>query len=170
MLESKVIEAFPEIKEIKDEELRKKVVKTWVMAMERGGWNELKGIPYTLVIETKREFVEHTRMVTKTAMGAAKARGDLNMDYVIAAALLHDVGKLLEFTVKDGKVVKSDYGKMIRHPVSGAILAAEAGLPDEIVHAIVAHSKEGDAVKRTPLAVLIHHCDFIDFEIDKARM
>ena len=170
MLEDVVLDAFPEINEIKDAELREKVIKTWVMAMERGGWKDLKGIPYTLVVETNREFTEHTRMVTKTAMGAAKARGDLDMDYVIAAALLHDVGKLLEFTVKDGKVVKSDYGKLIRHPVSGAILASEVGLPDEIVHAIVAHSKEGDAVKRTPLAVLIHHCDFIDFEIDKARM
>ncbi len=170
MFEDTVLEAFPEINEIKDEELRKKVIKTWTMAMERGGWKDLKGIPYTLVIETDREFVEHTRMVTKTAMAVAFAREGLDMDYVIAAALLHDVGKLLEFTVKDGKVVKSDYGKMIRHPVSGAILASEAGLPDEIVHAIVAHSKEGDAVKRTPLAVLIHHADFIDFEIDKARM
>lgn len=170
MLEDVVLNAFPEINEIKDENLRKKVVKTWVMAMERGGWKDLSGIPYTLVIDTEREFVEHTRMVTKTAMGAAKARGDLEMDHVIAAALLHDVGKLLEFTVKDGKVVKSDYGKMIRHPVSGAMLANEAKLPDEIVHAIVAHSKEGEAVKRSPLAVLIHHADFIDFEIDKARM
>lgn len=170
MLEDVVLDAFPEINEIKDAELREKVIKTWVTAMERGGWNDLKGIPYTLVIETNREFVEHTRMVTKTAMAAAFARGDLDMDYVIAAALLHDVGKLLEFTVKDGKVIKSDYGKMIRHPVSGAILASEAGLPREIIHAIVAHSKEGDAVKRTPLAVLIHHSDFIDFEIDKARM
>ena len=105
MLEDVVIEAFPEINEIKNEELREKVVKTWVTAMERGGWRDLRGIPYTLVVDTKREFVEHTRMVTKTAMAAAFARGDLDMDYVIAAALLHDVGKLLEFTVKDGKVV-----------------------------------------------------------------
>ena len=170
MYREKILEAFPEIMNIKDDDLRDKVVKTWEMAMERGGWTDLKGIPYTLVIETEREFVEHTRMVTKTAIGAAEARGDLDIDMVIAAALLHDVGKLLEFTVKDGKVVKSEYGKMIRHPVSGAMLASEAGLPDEVVHAIIAHSKEGEAVKRTPLAVLIHHADFIDFEIDKARM
>ena len=169
MHRDRILEAFPEIMEIQDEELREKVIQVWDMAMQRGGWDELRGIPYTLVIETDREFVDHTRMVTRTAIGAAKARGDLDMDMVIAAALLHDVGKLLEFTVKDGKVVKSDYGRMIRHPVSGAILASEAGLPDEVVHAIIAHSKEGDAVKRTPLAVLIHHADFIDFEIDKAR-
>ncbi len=169
MYEDIIKKAFPEIDEIKDEDLRNKVIATWDMAMRKGGWNDLKGIPYTLTMETDREFVEHTGMVTRIAMGAAKARRDLDMDMVIAAALLHDVGKLLEFEVKDGKVVKSAYGKMIRHPVSGAILASEAGLPDEIVHAIIAHSKEGEAVKRTPLAVLIHHADFIDFEIDKAR-
>jgi hypothetical protein len=33
----------------------------------------------------------------------------------------------------------------------------------------VAHSKEGESVKRIPEAILIHHCDFIDFEIAKFK-
>jgi hypothetical protein len=48
-------------------------------------------------------------------------------------------------------------------------LAMRVGAPVELQHIIVAHSKEGDSVKRIPEAILVHHCDFIDFEIAKHR-
>jgi hypothetical protein len=41
----------------------------------------------------------------------------------------------------------------------------EFGLPDKVVHIIASHSKEG--ADRIPESILIHHCDFIDFEIEK---
>jgi len=94
---------------------------------------------------------------------------NLNGDYLIAGALLHDVGKLMEYELKDdGTVVKSEIGKKMRHPVSGSKLAEECGLPEEVVHIIYAHSKEGDTIKRSPEAIIVHHCDFIDFEIKKS--
>jgi hypothetical protein len=55
----------------------------------------------------------------------------------------------------------------MRHPESGAKLAEECDLPKEVVHIIAAHSHEGDSMNRTPEAIIIHHCDFIDFEIKK---
>jgi hypothetical protein len=54
---------------------------------------------------------------------------------------------------------------MIRHPVSGYGLVLEAGLPVEIAHIVAAHSREGESVNRSPEAIVIHHCDFIDFDI-----
>ena len=72
--------------------------------------------------------------------------------------------------MKDGKVVKSRFGALVRHPVSGVGLAMKHGLPDEIVHIIAAHSKDREAVKRIPEAILINHCDFIDFEIAKTKI
>jgi hypothetical protein len=41
----------------------------------------------------------------------------------------------------------------------------EVGLNDEIVNIIASHSKEGEFVERCKEAIVIHHCDFIDFEI-----
>ena len=165
-------ELIPEINEIHDEELREKVKKVWEYAIEKGGWKDypLDKIPFTLLIPTERDLITHTRMVTRMAIAVGKERGDVNMDYLIAGAILHDVGKLLEFTVKDGKVVKSEYGKRIRHPVSGAMLAEKFDLPWEIAHIIAAHSKEGDFIKRTPEAVIVNHCDFTDFHIEKGKM
>lgn len=160
---------FPEVDEIKDEALRGKVIKIWRKAMERGGWDEIESIPFTLLISTDKSLVEHTRIITRMAMAVADERKDLDMDKVIAGALLHDVGKLLEYERRDGRVVKSEMGKRIRHPVSGAALAMEEGL-DSIAHIIAAHSKEGEFVERSKETILIHHCDFIDFEIEKAKV
>ena len=166
----KIHEMFPELEEMEDQELKERTAAVWKDAMERGGWEDLTGVPFTLLVpDLEEDLVEHTRRVTRSAMAIADLRGDLRRDYVIAGGLLHDVGKAMEMTREGTGVAKSENGKLLRHPVSGAGLAMHHGLPDEIAHIIAAHSKEGEMVKRIPEAVLIFHCDFIDFEIMKAQ-
>ncbi len=166
----KIHEMFPELEEIKDQELREKTMAVWKDAMDRGGWEDMAGVPFTLIIDDLDEdLIEHTRRITRSALLVADERGDLRRDYVAAGALLHDVGKAMEFAKEGDKVVKSHNGKLLRHPVSGAALAMAHGMPDEITHIIASHSKEEEMVKRIPEAVLIYHCDFIDFEIKKAQ-
>ena len=162
---------LPEATQIRDPKLFDGVLRTWQLALDRGGWKveDLKHIPFTLLVETRTSLLEHTRSVTRMAMAAARERRDLKMDYVIAGGLLHDVGKLLEYEKRGGKVVKSNSGELVRHPVSGYGLTRETNLPLEVSHIVIAHSDEGEKVKRTPEAILIHHCDFIDFEIAKRR-
>jgi putative nucleotidyltransferase with HDIG domain len=160
---------FPLLGDIKDEELRGKVVECWTLAMERGGWDSLDGIPFTLLLPDAGEFTGHVNRVTAMAAAVGRERDDLDMDVLIAGALLHDVGKLLEYERVDGQVQKSGMGHIIRHPVSGAALATLVGLPDSIVSIIAAHSKEGEYVERIPEAVVVHHCDFIDFHIAKGK-
>ncbi len=165
-----VKKAFPELESIKDEKLKQGVIDAWTDAMEMGGWKKLDHIPFTLLIDDpSASLLAHTRTVTQQAMAVANVRDDLDMDLVIAGGLLHDVGKLLEYDETNGKIVKSRFGALVRHPVSGASLAMKHGLPDEITHMIAAHSKEGEMVKRIPEAILINHCDFIDFEIAKTK-
>jgi putative nucleotidyltransferase with HDIG domain len=170
MIETRDIESsFPELAWIQNKELRTKVVNVWKTAGDRGRWQRLRDIPFTLLFENSGLLVDHTRRMTKLAWNVVNAREEkLNKDYLIAGALLHDVGKLLEYEMKDGKIVKSKLGETMRHPASGAKLAEECGLPREVIHIIAAHSHEGDAMNRTPEAIIIHHCDFIDFEIKKA--
>ena len=100
-------------------------------------------------------------------MSVTHERNTSTKIYLIAGALLHDVGKLLEYEMKDGKIMKSKFGEKMRHPAAGAQLAEECDLPKEVVHIIAAHSHEGDSMNRSPEAIIIHHCDFIDFEIKK---
>ena len=50
------------------------------------------------------------------------------------------------------------------------MLAEKFDLPWEIAHIIAAHSKEGDFIKRIPEAVIVNHCDFTDFHIEKGKL
>lgn len=161
---------FSELQWIKDEALRDKVVEVWKKAADCGNWETLDDVPFTLLFENSGLLTEHTKRITRLVKSVLETRDeDLNEDYLIAGALLHDVGKLMEYELKDdGTVVKSEFGKKMRHPVSGSKLAEECGLPEEVVHIIYAHSKEGDTIERSPEAIIVHHCDFIDFEIKKS--
>jgi putative nucleotidyltransferase with HDIG domain len=89
-------------------------------------------MPFTLLIDPcPFTYADHARAVTGASMAAAavmKERyGDkcaIDMDALRAGALLHDVGKLLEYAEKDGKYVKSRNGKFLRHPSPGRLGAA----------------------------------------------
>jgi hypothetical protein len=173
-----VLRLLPEIDEIRDAKLRDKVVACWQEAIEFRGWSEelLLNMPFTLLAENVQiTFISHVRAVAAMCIACDKVleeyhgakRTRVNRDYLIAGALLADVGKLLEFEIVNGKPVKSDYGKHIRHPFSGVGLAFKHGLPSEVMHVIATHSKEGAGEKRLPESIIFHHADFIDFELVK---
>ncbi len=160
-----------ELNWIKDKDLKKQVIQMWKTAADKGKWKDINEVPFTLLIENSGKLTDHTKRITKLAKAVYDKREEnLNLDYLIAGALLHDVGKLLEYKVINGEVIKGEYGKKFRHPVSGALLARELGLPDEVVLIIYAHSHEGDKLERTPESVIVHHCDFIDFHIKKSMV
>lgn len=171
MIEKKDIEnCFSnELNLISDLDLREKVIEVWKLAAGRGNWESLDDPPFTLLIENSGKLTDHTKRITKIAKRIYDQRKEkINLDFLIAGALLHDVGKLLEYEYKNGKYVKCDYAKKFRHPVSGALLAKELDLPDEVIYIIYAHSKEGDITERSIESIIINHSDFIDFEIRKS--
>jgi putative nucleotidyltransferase with HDIG domain len=89
---------------------------------------------------------------------------EVNMDVLIAGAILADVGKLLEYALDtNGKCVQGNYGKYLRHPFSGVSLAEQCGVPAEVCHIIAAHAAEGDLVNRSTEAYIVHHADFMTF-------
>jgi len=154
---------------IKNKDIKEKVVNTWKVAADRGKWQDINDAPFTLLIENSGRLTDHTKRITGLAKAVYDKREEkLNLDFLIAGGLLHDVGKLLEYVKEGGSYIKGEYGEKFRHPVSGALLAKELGLPDEIVLIIYGHSHEGDKLKRSPEGVIINHCDFIDFEIKKS--
>jgi putative nucleotidyltransferase with HDIG domain len=167
---------FPELEYISDKELRKSVEKVWEEACERGGWTreDIVNIPFTLLVATDDiSLAEHTRVVTNLARSIGEVMENMmevsiNMDYLIAGALLHDVGKAMEYMRQDEEVRVSRSGKFLRHPLSGMGLAMKMDIPEEICHMIAVHSREGDGSYRSPEAIIVHHADFITFESVKA--
>lgn len=170
-----LLKLIPEFNLIEDDGLREKCLKAYESTLEQGGWQpaDLLALPFTLLIDPcPANYVEHVRAVTLTSIGAAKAMqevyGDLlpiNMDYLVAGGLLHDLGKLVEYEPgTEGLTVQTAYGKLIRHPFSGMALAARFDLPPEVQHMIAAHAGEGDKVQRSTEATIINHADFVNFE------
>jgi len=172
-----MLSLLPEIEGIQDPRLRDLTLTVWADAMKRGGWSpdDLRAMPFTLLIKKVGvSLVDHTRAVTCTALSIAKAMNAayaghvrVNLDVLLAGAILHDVGKLFEYERKDGVFVKSREGELLRHPVSGAAFAFGYGLPHEVIHIIAAHSKEGDGGRRTIEAVIVNHADFVNFDVFK---
>jgi putative nucleotidyltransferase with HDIG domain len=165
-----------QLAKIKDSHLKEKVVEVWAETADKAGWKsaELENIPFTLLTNTRGiNLIEHTIAVTEGALGLAASMlenyrsmpHEINLDWLVAGGLLHDVGKLLEIEkTKDGKYQKSHQGKCARHPISGAIAVAKAGLPDEIINIVACHAKEGDGRPQRVETVLIHQADFAVFD------
>jgi len=165
---------WPEIAWIENADLREQVLQCWLRAFENSPLKpaDLEEIPFTLLIPgCPATFMEHKRCVVHIARRSAEAMQEflgralrIDMDVVIAGAILADVGKLLEYETVDGKAVQSDRGKALRHPFTGVHLAMACGIPDPVSHIIATHAAEGDLVKRSTEAFIVHHADFMSYE------
>ncbi len=177
-MKAKVLEIWPEINWIKNDELRKKTLDAWIFAIENSvlSTEDLEVIPFSLLIkDCKVSFMNHKRTCVQLAVDIAKRMqenfGDeiiIDMDLLISGAILIDIGKLLEYDMVDGKLITSNAGKIVRHPFSGVGIAARFDLPAEVQHIIGTHSKEGDLGYRTVESIIVHHADFVSFEPFKA--
>ncbi len=173
-MRDKIAALWPEISWIKDAGLRDKVTDAWVYALDQSVLeaSDLETIPFSLLIkDCKVSFMNHKRTCVQLAVDMAKRMQDnfgdelaIDMDTLIAGAILIDVGKLLEYELVDGQLTTSAAGQLVRHPFSGVAIAHRFGLPPEVQHIIGTHSKEGDLGHRTVESIIVHHADFVSFE------
>lgn len=173
-MKDKVKNIWPEIEWIKDEKLKAKVLDCWIYAIENSVLTpeDLEVIPFSLLIkDCNITFMNHKRTAVQLSMDIANKMkqnfGDeinINMDLLVAGAILIDVGKLIEYDKVNGTLTTSRAGKLLRHPFSGVAIADRFGLPHEVQHIIAYHAKEGDLAKRSVEAIIVHHADFVSFE------
>lgn len=175
MVAINIYDVFPELQEIRDETLRQKSADALISAIEAGGWNAetIALAPVTVNWpECTCGLIEHIRLVTHMCMDSYKrlekfyqSNGvEFEWDTVVCGALLHDLGKFTEFVIRDGAVTHSEDADLMRHPLSGAILAAKAGLPNKIVHLIATHSFEGDRSCHSAESAFVRSIDDFAFK------
>jgi len=179
-MKNKVYQLWPELEWIGDPVLREQTANTWELALSKSDLipEDLDRIPFTLLVpDLEVSFMDHKRCVVHLCRDSAEqikthlGKGlSVNMDILIAGAILADVGKLLEYEKKDGRIVQGSYGKYLRHPFSGVSLAEACGVPPEVCHIIAAHAGEGDLIKRSVEAYIVHHADFMTFLPFKSRL
>jgi len=173
-MKQKVLSIWPEINWIQDPGLREKVLLCWVYAIENSVLTaeDLEVIPFSLLIkDCKISFMKHKRTAVQLSVDIANRMKEnfgneinIDMDILIAGAILIDVGKLIEYDKIDGQLTTSKAGKLLRHPFSGVAIADRFGIPLEVQHIIAYHAKEGDLAKRSVEAIIVHHADFVSFD------
>ncbi len=123
-------------------------------------------------------LLEHTLVVVRHALEAAGDYEPVDRDVLRAGALLHDVGKVREYSWKRS-IGYTDEGRLIGHVVLGAMMADVAmrelqrepqgfneSLRRHILHMILSHHGKlewgAPVVPKTREALLLHYADQLD--------
>jgi putative nucleotidyltransferase with HDIG domain len=164
-LHDHVAEAFPELAEIEDDDLRRKTVEAWVLAMEENGVEDLAEVPWLPPDQERLELgdewlVDHVREVAAGGLALAELLNEgrdagIDTDVVVAGGLLHDVSKLYEF---DGFEPTAVYD-LLGHPYYGVYVAASVDLPTELVAITVNHTPVTNVDIVTVEAALVSWAD-----------
>lgn len=118
-------------------------------------------------------LLDHTVEVVELCLKASCLYPELDLDLLLAGALLHDVGKVDEYAFSPSGVVRTPAGELLGHVFVGASrvasLCAEAGVVGEpamkLVHLVLSHHGRrewGSPVEPAiPEAVLLHQADLL---------
>ena len=175
MNSEEILAVVPEFALISNTALREKCLKVWAGELEKYGFSaqELGEMPFTTLIENNPvSLATHMRVLAKQCAlcadimleGYGKKTLAIDKDVLIAGALLHDIGKIGGMKRVGGRFVETRREQLLHHSFSGVGILMAAGLPDEVVHAVALHSKDGEGRRATPEAVLLHHIDFMNYE------
>ena len=177
-IKRRVAASLPIVDEIKNAQLREKVIEAWAVSLSENGYMSIEEIEgsgkpggYTI-----GDQAQHVMCVTRLALAMAEIiqssyGKDMNIerDMLIAAGLCHDVGKPYEYNIAKRALWQSEperYGNPpLRHTLYGVYIALRVGLPEEIAHVCGCHSPEGELVQRSLLATIIHHADKASWRI-----
>ncbi len=126
-------------------------------------------------------LAEHSLGVYRLAVAAAETAPWLDKDLLITGALLHDIGKIIEYEVA-GDFRYSLQGKLVGHISLGASLVEKwigtiPGFPErlalEVIHIILAHHGQleygSPKAPATAEALVIHFADDLDAKLDMIR-
>ncbi len=181
-LRATVRNELPEVEDIKDADLRQKVIEAWALCLAHSSFSSIDEIEPAANPGVNRlkegKQSDHIRGVTQLAMSMADTFRtlmpdlEIDRDILIAGALCHDVGKPFEFDPENRKRWEAHPYKAglpaIRHPAYGVHICLTVGLPEEVAHCAAAHSREGEFVVRSLENTIIHHVDYAFWNVCRA--
>lgn len=159
---------------ITDQDLHAKVVEVWNVALANSHWDDLADAPFG-VIAPEVSLVAHTRSVTEIALAMAAIRHEIyhdhfDLDLLVAAGLLHDVGKVVEFMPSDkGEVVVAKPPAVNRHWWIGSVWAYQVGLPHEVTEIIASHTNQNRLPLTSPESILLYMADMSDANLIRRK-
>ena len=138
-------------------------------------WDKLSHWPAAVSVHHNIEhgLLLHLTNVTKQAIDIANKYADIDMSLVVAGALLHDIGKIREYSNETGSGI-SESGKYLDHITEGVCMVrAEAEqlnvdekILNRLLHIIVSHHGKLEwGSPKVPVikeAFIVHIADYID--------
>lgn len=168
--------SLPELELIGDRELRDNCVEAWALALSQTEFERIDDIPPTGTptspyLKPPLTQADHIRGTATIALGmldgleqvAGKTR--INRDLVLAAALLHDVGKAWEVSPRNLARWRADPAAAgnpsFRHSAYGAHICLTVGLPETVAHTAGYHSGggEGEWIQRSMENTIVYLAD-----------
>jgi putative nucleotidyltransferase with HDIG domain len=168
--------SLPELALISDEDLRERSVEAWALALSQTEFERIEDIPPTGTptspyLKAPLTQADHMRGTATIALGMVEGleriagATRINRDLVIAAALLHDVGKAWEVSPRNLARWKADPAAAgnpsFRHSAYGAHICLTVGLPETIAHTAGYHSGggEGEWIQRSMENTVVYLAD-----------
>lgn len=165
------IEKFlSDISKIQNEELKYRVKEVWMEAWEQSSFENLYEVGFAEEVKNYT-LIEHIQAATRCAVNIADVVNDIyklpiNLDYLIAGSLLHDVDKvIIHRKMKDPSC---DYEENIcikQHGQIGAEIAQKKGIPSEVIHIILSHTYLLKIVPKTIEAIILRYADHVVGEV-----
>jgi putative nucleotidyltransferase with HDIG domain len=174
---------LPEWQEIRDPALREATFAIWAEFAREMPWRDVAEVPKDDEGGKDCSLVDHIRGVTRSALAIGESARDIHgqpydRDTVVAACLLHDVSKLIEFEPdpendRPGANLracrKSEIGRKVQHAVYAAAHAIEHGVSLDIINLIITHTRASNMRGTTWEAAILYYADSADTDAVRAR-
>jgi len=180
LVAEKLRKLIPEMMDIQDGSLRAKVEQVWLSAADASVFDieeapnfPSRGYPapgHSHPEMTRYRLVDHTRLVVLMANDIAGRVEEIysikmDLDKLLASAIIHDVDKMVFFTRKGEEVVISELGTRIPHGFFATKWALEASLPLDVVHAIVSHAGRASMFPKTLEGLVLLYADILAADV-----
>jgi putative nucleotidyltransferase with HDIG domain len=181
-LRQTVVDDLPEIENIGNLALRRKVIEAWAFALSHSSFGRISNIeaggnPGQNVLKRGSQ-ADHLRGVAKLALQISdtfreqRPEAQIDRDVVLAGALCHDVGKPYEFDPVNRARWADDPSATgqptLRHTVFGTYVCLTVGLPEEVAHIACAHSLEGQHIRVSTECMIVRHADHVYWSVASA--
>ncbi len=126
-------------------------------------------------------LIEHTLSMAECALKLCEHYTELNRDLLLTGVLIHDIGKVREFSCETG-IGYSDAGRLVGHIAIGVSIVEEkarqvegfpAVLEDLLKHYVLSHHGEAEfGAIRSPMtaeAIALHYIDNLDAKLECFR-
>jgi hypothetical protein len=156
---------FPELASIGEPSIRSGVEAVWQELWQQSEFESIEDLPTS--VEIPYPHIKHNRAIVAMALAVADVFQQVHglrvdRDVLVAAGLLQDVSKLVEYRPSAGGPELTQLGRGYPHAFWAAHVALKHGLPDAVCQVIVTHSPTASTFPSSLEGKILYYVDQLD--------